>query len=252
MATDFPIPACTKSCFVVLGPRTTDEGTGSFSLMIGDDMHRFETPAFLVPGTGIYIRLKVVRQMNTTTGGMGIQFLLVVPENDVIQIRINGHYAILTNGPGSFVYSVCNGTSNATVSYKGRDHPSLVLLFKFTDCPVSKIPDDVKNNVAVREKNVKLVVGGKGIPVSKELLISKSEVFRAMFEHDTKERQTGIVNITDFSFDIVEQMARFVMYGNCTLWGTMYDELAAIADKYNIIGMMELADKKKQLLDQVF
>lgn len=46
-------------------------------------------------------------------------------------------------------------------------------------------------------------------------------------------------------------MVRFVIHGYCGLWYKHYEELAAIADKYNVVEMKELAVKKRILIDEL-
>lgn len=242
MFTDIHIEMPDDLCLVAPDDAESDPGSGTFTLLLGQKVHRFETPAFHVPGTDLRLKLRILRRTNTTCGEMGIQFLLM--DSDVIEIRINGQKAILTSGPGSFVYYVL---SNQNIYPGQKILPSTTFFFELTHALTFKPSDQM----LARERDVKLVVGGKKIPVSKELLISKSEVFRAMFEYDTKERQTGVVEITDFSFQVVKLMRDFVMFDYCTHWDTKYEELVAIADKYDIIGLMQLAEKKKQLLDQL-
>lgn len=248
MASYFKIENPATSCVIIPTPAGKKVNSGSFTLLLGDEVDRYETPAFEVPGAGISIRLKIMRRMNTTTGGLGIQFLLTFPENDVIVITVNGRDVILTSGPGSYVYQV---PSYNELTYN-QVQSSTAFFFEFTDSPVVRVTNEYKKMLEQQEKNVKLVVGEKEIPFSKELLMAKSEVFRAMFEHDTMERQTGIVKITDFSFDVVKQMTDYVMFDYCTLWDTKHKELAAIADKYNIIGMKMLANQKKWILSRIF
>ena len=91
---------------------------------------------------------------------------------------------------------------------------------------------------------VKLSTSKGSVMVDQEALTSKSDVFQDMFHHDTKERQTGVVKIVDHSLVVLTEMARFVVHDYCSGWTKHYDQLLAIADKYNIEGMKKLAEKK--------
>lgn len=72
-----------------------------------------------------------------------------------------------------------------------------------------------------------------------------------MFEHDTKEKRTGVVEITDFSFEVVQEMVRAMMEGACGLWYTQSEALATIADKYNIHSLIQAANQKKRVMNSI-
>ena len=58
--------------------------------------------------------------------------------------------------------------------------------------------------------DLELFVGDKVFHVHKSILATRSPVFGAMFEHDTKERQENRISITDMDSNVVYQMLRFI------------------------------------------
>lgn len=50
----------------------------------------------------------------------------------------------------------------------------------------------------------------KGVPAHKIVLIAQSEVFDAMFSHETTEKETGVIDATDLHSDVVREMLRFI------------------------------------------
>ncbi|RYH28892.1 BTB/POZ domain-containing protein [archaeon] len=85
---------------------------------------------------------------------------------------------------------------------------------------------------------------GEHIPAHKFMLCLRSDVFRAMFEHNMLESATNTINITDFDSVVVTEMVRYIytdtsrledMQGYC-------DQLLAIACKYGIKGLMNVLE----------
>lgn len=58
-----------------------------------------------------------------------------------------------------------------------------------------------------------LFVMGKEYNAHRAVLIARSPVFAAMFKHETREKQTGIVNITDCDSDSFEEFLEFLYCG---------------------------------------
>ena len=61
--------------------------------------------------------------------------------------------------------------------------------------------------------DVSLLVAGKELRAHKLILATRSPVFAAMFEHDTKEKKESRIEITEFSFDVCQHMLRFIYTG---------------------------------------
>ncbi|XP_046647762.1 speckle-type POZ protein-like [Daphnia pulicaria] len=77
-------------------------------------------------------------------------------------------------------------------------------------------------------------VSGSEFPAHKIVLDARSEVFKAMFQHPTKEKSTNHVEIEDTEPEIFKELLRFI-YTGCLTAETMEKMavgLLAVADKY--------------------
>ena len=63
------------------------------------------------------------------------------------------------------------------------------------------------------------------------ILVARSPVFKAMFQHDTAEAQNKEVEMTDVDPEVAEQMLSYIYTGNMSVRGREAELLAA-ADKY--------------------
>src|SRR5699024_7598585 len=83
-----------------------------------------------------------------------------------------------------------------------------------------------------KHSDLLLLVGGKEFAVHKAILAARSSVFERMLDHDTRENQEGIVEITDIDKDVCEQMLRYIYTDNVDSIIDQYGaELLAAADK---------------------
>jgi speckle-type POZ protein len=77
-------------------------------------------------------------------------------------------------------------------------------------------------------------VGGSEFPAHKIVLAARSEVFKAMFQHATKEKSTNHVEIEDIEPEIFKELLRFI-YTGCLTAETMEKmavKMLVVADKY--------------------
>lgn len=80
--------------------------------------------------------------------------------------------------------------------------------------------------------DVTLVVGGSKIPVHKNILTSRSDVFAAMFEHELEEQKSNRVPIQDIDEDVLREMVHFIYTGEAPNVGKMANSLLVAADRY--------------------
>ena len=208
-----------------------------------------ETNEFRIPGSEVVVTLRPTSINAVGTSGTKLLMIhLVEPADDIIPATVptltvlSGAATVLRSNQKSTL--MCAPMKALTLESPNNYRVSFSLTVK---CPWKKhfmtLTPDQPADVVIR-------VEGKDIPTTEAILTTKSDVFAAMFTHDTKEKQTGVVEITDFSFQVVQEMVRFLMHDYCTGWDGQYEKLAAIADKYDIAGMKKLAAEKKALLDQ--
>ena len=62
------------------------------------------------------------------------------------------------------------------------------------------------------EKNCDFVISveGRKLHVNKDVMCAASDYFDAMFSHDTKEKQKGVVEMKDVQFSAVEKCIDFI------------------------------------------
>ncbi|KAI1705071.1 BTB/POZ domain-containing protein [Ditylenchus destructor] len=89
-----------------------------------------------------------------------------------------------------------------------------------------------------------LKVGSKSFPAHKCILGQWSEVFRKMFSPPTKEAESGVVEITDFSPDAISAMLEYMYTGlvNNKVMEKYALELLALSDKYAVISLKEVCE----------
>ena len=75
---------------------------------------------------------------------------------------------------------------------------------------------------------------GSSFPCHKIVLASQSEVFCAMFTHDTKESKNAKVNIKDAHPDTIKNMIDFFYQGKLTENSVDFEDLLLLADKYQM------------------
>lgn len=63
------------------------------------------------------------------------------------------------------------------------------------------------------------------------ILLARSPVFAAMFEHEMEERKQNRVAITDVDHEVLREMLRFIYTGRAANLERMADDLLAAADK---------------------
>jgi speckle-type POZ protein len=61
--------------------------------------------------------------------------------------------------------------------------------------------------------DVKLKIGRVFLKAHKSVLSARSEVFKAMFEHDTKESRDNQVVITSFDLPTMKELLRYIYCG---------------------------------------
>lgn len=77
-------------------------------------------------------------------------------------------------------------------------------------------------------------VDGVALQAHKNILMCKSPVFAAMFEHEMKENTNNVVHIEGIEHAIFKEMLRFVYAGKVNEIENIADDLLAVADKYSL------------------
>lgn len=88
--------------------------------------------------------------------------------------------------------------------------------------------------------DVTLMCKGKEFKAHKVLLVSRSPVFKAMFEHDMKESSTNSVNLLDIEPDILEKFLEFMYTGNTNVNYEEVSSLLNVSEKYQVLDAKEM------------
>jgi len=114
-----------------------------------------------------------------------------------------------------------------SVNISGQMHSAQ---FKVPDCRLS---DDLGQLFECSQfADVTLTCSAREFRCHKAILVARSPVLAAMFEHDMKERQHNRVEIDDMDPDVMADMLRFIYMGKAPNLESMAADLLAAADKY--------------------
>lgn len=86
-------------------------------------------------------------------------------------------------------------------------------------------------------KDVKFVVEGQSIMAHKSVLAHHSEVFRSMLTLDTKERNEGIIEITDTDASSFKAFIKYLYTNEIDSIHSLADDLIILADKYDVVSL---------------
>jgi len=79
--------------------------------------------------------------------------------------------------------------------------------------------------------DVTLAVDRVTFKVHRAILAARSPVFKRMFSNEMKEKNEGIVDISDYSADVLEQMLMFIYTGHSPYLQEHVDELLSAANQ---------------------
>ena len=99
--------------------------------------------------------------------------------------------------------------------------------------------ESLSNDLAINfednnTSDVVIVVGDEKFYVHKAILMSRSSVFRAMFENDMKEKRENTVNIPNFDSKVIQEMLRFIYTGKVKNINGFERILLSAADQYEL------------------
>lgn len=87
-----------------------------------------------------------------------------------------------------------------------------------------------------------LVCSGREFPCHTTVLAARSDVFRAMFVHDTAEVRLARVDIEDLDSEVVAAMLDYIYKGTVDMPAGKETGLLVAADKYNLSGLKSLCE----------
>ena len=72
---------------------------------------------------------------------------------------------------------------------------------------------------------------GSRIEVHRAILMARSEVFQAMFDHETKEKQSGVIDLSDIGEEVLKQMIHFMYTDEAPKLAEYVDDLLMVGDR---------------------
>ena len=82
------------------------------------------------------------------------------------------------------------------------------------------------------------------LPCHLNILVARSPVFRAMFQHDTAEAQKKEIEMTDVEPEVAERMLTYIYTGSLGPdMGGREADLLATADKYSLLELKEYCEE---------
>ena len=92
-----------------------------------------------------------------------------------------------------------------------------------------------RNGFNVEECNdLTIICGQKRLFVSKERLISRSKVFKRMFDNEMMEQLTNVLVIEDIDEEVVEEFVKYLYFYNSDKLEAFKEELLYMSDKYEV------------------
>jgi hypothetical protein len=88
-----------------------------------------------------------------------------------------------------------------------------------------------------------ITCGDRELRVHKAILAARSPVFAAMLEHNTEEAQTSNVQLDDIDAEVLSEMLHFIYSGRSPNLSEMAPELLAVADRFALPGLKEMAEQ---------
>ncbi|KAJ7959186.1 BTB/POZ domain-containing protein [Quillaja saponaria] len=87
--------------------------------------------------------------------------------------------------------------------------------------------------------------GGPSVPVPahKAFLVSRSPVFKAMLENEMEESRSGIIKISDVSFDVLHAFVNYLYTAKAYLDEQMAYDLLIMAEKYQVKHLKAYCEK---------
>lgn len=125
------------------------------------------------------------------------------------------------------------GSRNKKLSSKDTSEDSNV---GCDEAGIKNLSFDIANLLAkCHLSDVTLTTGDKTIGAHKCILSARSEVFKAMFEHDMTEKQNNTVDIQDVDYEVLEIFVQYLYTGKFpVVTVSIASNLYIVADKYAV------------------
>ncbi|KAJ8680807.1 hypothetical protein QAD02_016594 [Eretmocerus hayati] len=91
--------------------------------------------------------------------------------------------------------------------------------------------------------DVTIIMGNEKLPLHKNILSARSTYFSAMFDHDVRENVSNVVEIEDFSYEVMKEFFRYIYVGKLKDGEKYMTELLQVSDMYGMEGLKSLCEK---------
>ncbi|XP_065203418.1 speckle-type POZ protein-like [Planococcus citri] len=92
--------------------------------------------------------------------------------------------------------------------------------------------------------DVTLSVDKKVYPAHKSILVARSPVFKAMFSHEMKEKQSNCIELQDITFPAFREMLRYIYTGKVQNLSILAADLLAAANKYDLKNLKAICENE--------
>lgn len=103
------------------------------------------------------------------------------------------------------------------------------------ELPLSSLVDNFAKMLVTKQfTDLTITVGHQSFRAHKAILVARSTVFAAMFQHDMQESQRNELTIVDVEPKVFEEVLRFIYTDKVQGLPQLVHELLAAADKYDL------------------
>ena len=190
------------------------------------------------------VNSETLKALRTISGGSSQNFRIGKREHAITAIFVRSSEldpylcgdGKLTVQVDASIVSLCFTEVHETIHYKEEQ----------------KLPADMLplqhglKNVLDDEQYIDVTIksGDKEFKAHKAVLASQSPVFKSMLETEMKEKKSSVIEISDTDPGVISEMLSYLYTGSAPNMETMAEELLIIANKYQILEMLALCEKK--------
>ena len=158
----------------------------------------------------------------------------------------------LNNGPLTLIFEIAVlGATKKSVGVVNQHSIEEVLDHSVTNDALSKhyhqgqLSQDLGLLFTSNEyADITIVCGDEKFKCHKNILASRSPVFKTMFDADMKEKEAGSVEIKNMTPEVLENMLKYIYTSEAPDIDTLTEDLFAAAEQYQLEKLKELCEAK--------
>ena len=134
------------------------------------------------------------------------------------------------------------GETQKSIEFVERKTKSLALSSNYH---LKQLAQDFDSLLKLKQhSDVTVKCGEKLFDCHQNILASRSQVFKMMFESNMKEKLTGSVEVKNMDHKVFEDLLKYIYTGEAPSIGDHTEELLAAADQYQLEKLKELCEAK--------